>query len=136
MDAERALFEGQIQGLVVTFYQNERPLGGLAGIIDWYFRGALSQYIQKGAIAGKAGECVYIPLVHLGSTYHIILAGAGDSTSPGHRHPLPATTLRALQQNLISLRLPSIGISMSDFGQSSPDSFAQSLKGVSLWIAP
>lgn len=135
-DVEKALFDGQIQGLAMTFYQNERPLCGLAGIMDWHFQGAISQCIQKGVITGKVGECVYFPLTRRGTTFHLVLAGAGHSSSPGQRDTVSSDTLHSLQKNLLSLGLSKIGVSKSDFGDVNSDYFTKHLKGVSLWIAP
>lgn len=136
LNADRALFDGQIQGLAVTFYENERPPFGLAGILDWHFQGAISRYLRNGVITGKEGECTYFPLTKNGMTYHLILAGAGHAAAPGQRGQVPASTLHNLQKNLASLKLPKIGVSKSDFGQVAPDYFSKNLKGVSLWIAP
>src|SRR4051812_14276668 len=114
-EAGDALFDGQIQGLALTCYQNERPPNGLAGKMDWYFKGMISQYIRQGAITGKMGECTYLPLSKNGFIFHLILIGAGSSPSPGKRDPVPFEGLKILQQNLISLKLPKMGISRSDF---------------------
>jgi hypothetical protein len=135
VDAERALFEGKVHGLAVAFYQNERPPRGLSGVLDWYFQGAISQYIRSGAISGKIGECTYFPCHRNGSTYHIILAGAGIASRPGKRDPLPEDTFKTLHKNLASLGIEKIGISKSDFGNIPPDSLVRQLKGVPLWIA-
>lgn len=135
-DACRALFEGQISALAVTFYQNERPLGGLAGILDWYCYGAISKCIQKGTITGRIGECIYFPFSRHGTVYHLILAGAGLSDAPGYRSSVSNETLEVLRKNLSSLKLPKVGISKSDFGQTQSEYFSKHLKGVSLWIAP
>jgi len=134
LDAAQALFEGQIQGLVVTLYQNERPPAGLAGILDWYFQGALSHYLRTGAVTGKPGECTYFPFSKHGTTHHIILTGAGQSPFSGKRTGVHPETLQALHKNLISLKLSKIGISKSDFGEVNSDFFTKHLKGVPLWI--
>jgi hypothetical protein len=136
VEAQRALFDGQIQCLALTFYENERPPCGLSGIIDWHFHGAISRSIQMGAITGKVGECTYFPFTRNGQTFHVILAGAGHSEEPGVRTPVRAETLQTLQKNLISLGLSKIGVSKSDFGNVSSEFFAKHLKGVPLWIAP
>ena len=134
--AERALIEGDFNCLVVTFYQNERPPSGLAGILDWYFQGALSYYLRSNAIKGEAGECVYLPLTRHGSTFHILLAGSGHSPQPGKRGAVPAATLHALKKNLLALHPPKVGISKSDFGNAGPEFFSKHFEGVPLWITP
>jgi hypothetical protein len=135
-EVEKALFEGQVSGLAVTFYQNERPLYGLAGQLDWRFHGAISYHIRKGVISGAVGECVYFPFTRRGSTYHIILTGGGLADHPGQRDALPIESLHALQKNLSSLGLTKIGISKADFGNITPELLTKHLKGVPLWIGP
>jgi hypothetical protein len=136
LTADRALFQGEVQGLAVAFYQNERPPLGLCGLIDWHFQGALSRSIQMGAMRGEVGECIYFPFTRNDSIYHLILLGAGHSSTPGIRKALPTESLRVLHQNLKSLRIPKVGISRSDFGHPVSDAFLKYLKGVPLWIAP
>ncbi len=136
LDADLALFDGKLQGLVVTCYENERPLQGLAGLLDWRFQGVISHCVRAGVISGKAGECAYVPVTKQGKTYHLILAGCGRSASPGARAQLPMDTLRQLQKNLSSLRLQQVGVSRADFGGVGEDYFQKNLKGVPLWIAP
>ncbi len=136
INPDHALFQGQIFGLVVSFYQNERPPAGLCGVMDWHFHGAISKCIQDGAITGKIGECIYLPIIRNSTTFHIILVGAGNSDAFGDRGPLPLETLQNLQKNLISLKIPKMGISQADFGQTQPDYFFKNFKGVSLWVTP
>ncbi|MCM2277557.1 MAG: hypothetical protein NDJ89_05725 [Oligoflexia bacterium] len=132
--AEQALFEGEVAGLVVTFHENERPLQGLAGLMDWRFQGALSRNLRSGAITGAPGECAYFPFTRHGITYHLILAGAGSAHRPGERHLPPAETIQALKKNLASLKIPKVGISRRDFGNASEEFIARQFKEVDLWI--
>jgi hypothetical protein len=134
IDGDRALFEGKLKGLAATFYENERPLQGLAGLMDWRFHGAISRCLKAGAISGKAGECVYFPVTRNGQTYHLILVGAGKASPQGRGSPIPAESLKALQKNLASLSVQQIGISRADFGGLSEDALAKHLKGAPIWI--
>lgn len=136
LELDRALFDGQIQCLVLTLYQNERPPCGLSGLIDWHFQGLLSKYIRNGAITGSVGECTYFPVTRNGQTFHLLLAGSGHSAKPGEREPVPTETLQVLQKNLLSLKLAKVGISKQDFGDVPNEFFSKHLKGVNLWIAP
>lgn len=131
--AEQARF---IDALVATVHENERPLAGLSGLLDWRFHGAISRGLRSGTITGAIGECVYLPISKNGSTYRLILAGAGKSSRPGERSALPIDSLRALQKNLASLRLSSVGISRQDFGSPPEEFFAKNLKGLPLKVLP
>ena len=135
-EADAALFEGKIKGIVLAFYENERPLQGLAGQFDWRFQGVVSKYIKAGAISGKEGECVYVPAEKNGKTYHLILAGAGPLSANGKRGAIPQKTWSAVKKNLTSLKLEQIGISRLDFTHGDESLFTKNLKGLPLWIVP
>lgn len=140
-ELDHALFEGslesKVEGVIATFHENERPLGGLAGHLDWRFHGLISQRLAAGVAEGKAGECVYLPVTRDGKTFHLILIGAGASEKPGLRTPLGAGALKTLQKNLASLNLGKLALSRSDFGNMSDEAILPArLKGVSVWIAP
>jgi hypothetical protein len=134
LDAEKALFveasvdspgTPELDGLAVTFYENERPLRGLVGLLDWRFHGAISDYVRAGAVSGKSGECVYLPIRSAGGhgekVYHLILVGAGSASEPGARRKLSSEALQQLKKNLASLKLKKIGVSKQDFGGALPD---------------
>jgi hypothetical protein len=116
IDAEDALAAGQVVGAVLSCPLNERPLAGLAGRLDWWFRGVISQNIRSGIITGKEGELVYLPVKHHGKILHLFLAGAGHTKSAGHRSMLPDATLSALKKNLTSLKPGLIALSRTDLG--------------------
>lgn len=136
INADVALFSGQVKGIVATFHQNERPLHGLSGLLDWRLQGAISRQLGAGSLLGKQGECVYIPHTRHGITYHLLLIGAGTSAAPGARASLDPETLSVLRNNLANLKLDKMAVSRSDFGDVSVDYFSKHLKGISLWIAP
>ncbi len=126
LDPEKALFLDQphspLDGIAVTFYENERPLRGLVGLLDWRFHGAISDYLRAGAMSGKSGECVYLPInASGGRTYHLIPLSAGAAPEPGARRKIGSETLQALKKNISSLKLKRIGISRHDFGGALPD---------------
>lgn len=134
LDADRALFEGKLQGIVVSCPENERPLHGLAGLLDWRFHGAISRCLRAGALTGKAGEVTYLPIQREGRVYHLILAGSGHRKRLGDRHDLPEATLTAVEKNLRWLKLPQIGLSRADIGEESVQFFSKHLKGSPFWI--
>src|SRR4051794_21541958 len=107
LEPDRALFDGQIETLVAAISENERPLAGLAGLLDWRFHGVISQGLRAGAITGAPGECVYLPVTKNGKNYRLILVGAGKSSRPGERTVLSPDSLRVLQKNLASMKFSS-----------------------------
>ena len=134
MNPDRALFEGKIEGIVATCYANERPLRGLAGLLDWRFGGMISDCIRKGIITGAVGECVYLPVKKRQKSYHLFLVGCGHTPSPGMRKGVPEQALEKLRTNLSSIQLNPIGISQQDFGGEDKEYFNRNFKGVPVWI--
>src|SRR5438067_1398532 len=136
LSADRALFTGKIKTIIATVYENEKPLGGLGGLLDWRLFGAISDSIRRGVITGKKGECSYFPVTRNDVTFHVLLVGAGESSEPGARDTLPSEAVKALQKNLASLHPPKVGLSRADFGGASDEALARQFKGIPLWIAP
>jgi hypothetical protein len=129
MSAEEALIDHQVDALVVTVSENERPLLGLAGLLDWRFQGAISGCLRAGAITGKLGECVYFPVSKNGQLYKILLLGVGSHES------VTAEALKPLQKNLANLKLNSVGVSRKDFGNPPEDLLAKHFKDVQLRVS-
>jgi len=46
------------QALALTFFADERPLRGAAGLADWRLGGRLSRLIREAKLAGGAGEAM------------------------------------------------------------------------------
>jgi hypothetical protein len=134
LPADRALFDGKVQALVASCYQDERPLQGLAGLLDWRFQGMISHCLRIGVLSGRPGECAYLPLSRGGKTFHVILAGAGFVPRDKARAMLPKETIQALSANLSSLKLSQVGVSRSDLGDPAPEWFTQHWKGIPLCI--
>ena len=116
LDAETLLFTGQVQGLILSCFENERPLQGLAGKLDWRLRGMLSDFLRAGSITGKAGECCYVPVRWHERTLHLFLAGGGYLTEGMKRPELPPASWEKLKTNLKSLRVGSMAVSIADLG--------------------
>ncbi len=128
VDADQALFDGRVQGLVAVITPEERPLQGLAGLLDWRFQGALSRFLEKGFLTGATGECAYVPLTRAGTTYHVVLVGVDA------RGPVPVESAKQLKKNLASLKLNRLGLSRADWNGASDDYLSRNLKGAGLCI--
>lgn len=131
-----ALFENTISALVVIIHENERPLLGLAGQLDWSFHGIISKFLKNQVITGKTGELVYLPATKNDRLYRLFLLGAGITPEPGSRQPLRNELLIKLNQNLKAITLDKVGVSSSDFGNPTFSSFQKNLMGVSVCICP
>jgi hypothetical protein len=65
--------------LVLTFFRDERPLRGAAGLADWRLCGRLSRLIKLGRIRGDAGESLLMPPGRRLPFQRIILFGLGSA---------------------------------------------------------
>lgn len=123
-----------LAAMVATFHENERPLQGLAGLLDWRFHGKVSAFLRTGVLRGRPGECAYVPLSRGDGIFHLLLIGAGSSRHPGDRQKPDATVLEALRANLKTLKLERVGISRSDFGQADERFFTREFPEIPLCI--
>lgn len=65
--------------LLLTFFADERPLRGAAGLADWRLCGRLSRLIKRGKITGTFGETLLLPPGRRLAFSHVFLFGLGDS---------------------------------------------------------
>ncbi len=49
------------EALAVPFFEDERPLQGPLGLVDWRMCGGVSRLILRGRLRGAAGETTLIP---------------------------------------------------------------------------
>jgi hypothetical protein len=132
---EQALFEGEIQGVIAPIYENERPMRGIAGLLDWRLSGAISMALKQGFLTGQIGECGYVPIQKADRVYHVVLVGCGTLARFAKRGLMPDDSFRALRKNLRGLGLEKLGASRSDLGGLTDDYLNQQLEGAPLWLA-
>jgi hypothetical protein len=65
--------------LVLTFFRDERPLRGAAGLADWRLCGRLSRLIKLGRIRGEPGESLLMPPGRRLPFRRIVLFGLGSA---------------------------------------------------------
>lgn len=65
--------------LLLTFFADERPLRGAAGLADWRLCGRLSRLIQRGKLSGADGEKLLLPPGRRLPFRSILLFGLGAS---------------------------------------------------------
>ncbi len=65
--------------LVLTFFREERPLRGAAGLADWRLCGRLSRLIKLGRVRGDNGESLLMPCGRRLPFRRILLLGLGGS---------------------------------------------------------
>ncbi len=57
----RQLDEASVEVAVGSFWQDERPMRGFAGLLDWRLAGRLSALLTSGFVRGEAGEVLLVP---------------------------------------------------------------------------
>jgi len=105
---ELALFPGPLaeapaETLAVAIPEDERPLGGHAGFVDWRLGGALSRQIRSGFVSGAVGEAVLLPAQRPLIADRILLFGVGPAESPGR---VLQRAFAVAAEKLLSLRSP------------------------------
>lgn len=83
------IFSGKIaklrsEMLVVSCFEDVRPLGGLAGEIDWLYGGIFSSLMMQNRMTGKLGELLLLAAQDKLQVPKIILVGLGMSASYGY----------------------------------------------------
>jgi len=121
---------------LVRTYENERPLLGAGGELDWRFQGAITRFVKTGGIKGKKGECVLLPIRFKSRDYKILLIGCGPNPHPGKRAPIDEATGALIKKSLVALKYKSIGISKADFVIDSESEFIKDTGGFTLCITP
>ncbi|MGB0678176.1 MAG: M17 family peptidase N-terminal domain-containing protein [Polyangiales bacterium] len=64
--------------LVSFFFQEERPLQGVSGLVDWRLGGLLSRRLVQGQISGQWQECVLVPVFPRLPSERFFLLGLGS----------------------------------------------------------
>lgn len=70
---------------VLPFFEDERPLQGLAGFVDWRTGGRLSGLLRRGFCSGRPGEAVLMPGVRTLPARRWVLLGLGRSEGFGEQ---------------------------------------------------
>lgn len=97
--------------LVTGFFEDERPLKGTCGLIDWRLNGMLSRLLQEGRMTGEWQETTLIPSRGRLTPPFILLLGLGkvrDYSTLRLRALFPRLfeTLRNLKSSRVCLSFP------------------------------
>ncbi|WP_428265753.1 M17 family peptidase N-terminal domain-containing protein [Haliangium sp.] len=65
--------------LLITFFADERPLRGAAGLADWRLCGRLSRLVKRGKLSGARGETLLLPPGRRLPFTSILMFGLGSS---------------------------------------------------------
>jgi hypothetical protein len=106
----------QAQAMVLSFFQDERPLKGSTGLTDWRMCGRFSKLIMSRFIDGRMGEPLLMPASHQLPVDKILLFGLGQREKFDLEQYKKVVgemcdVLRRLQVTQFSLALPGITLS-------------------------
>lgn len=75
----RRLDELKSEALALTFFEDERPLRGALGLVDWRLCGQISRLLLRGRARGALHETLLVPTRPRLSFEKLFLFGAGRS---------------------------------------------------------
>ena len=104
-----ALDEAQAEAVCLFVGEEERPLTGLAGLVDWRLAGRLSGMIRSGLLTGAPGEALLTPPGARLPFEKLFLFGTGSSRDPAGLSARVIEALRRLSQagvRAAALQLP------------------------------
>ena len=137
LDSIDALSDVDAFLLLVT--EEDRPLSGAAGYLDWRMCGALSRVLLSGFFSGKAGEQLLMPIRGL-RTEKLFAVGAGASArisadSLGEILEAAAKAMVKAKVQSVALSLPSCPLSDADKVLALKKGFVPSFPGPTTVIA-
>ncbi len=114
--AEEALTDNTNRLVVCSIFEDERPLKGQAGQLDWKLCGFLSRFLIRGKISGNLSEFVYVPMGGNGSLKHLLLVGLGEKKDGESAEGTPSPTLlKNLVKTVENLKFNEVAVSLSSF---------------------
>lgn len=94
----RRLDEVSAEVIACGVFRDARPLGGLAGLVDWRLAGRLSKLAKRGFLVGEVGEVLAMPVRPRLGFDKLLVAGLGPRSTFGE-----ATYRRVLERILDAL---------------------------------
>jgi len=95
---------------VVTFFENDRPLRGEAGRVDWRLCGMLSELVARGALRGAGGEAALLPTFGHLRAPRVLVLGLGSVTGFGALEV--KSMARAAVRRCVGLRVRSVALAL------------------------
>ena len=114
--------------LVCSVFEDQRPLKGVAGALDWRLKGFLSRFVMSGRITGANEEYVYVPIKHESHVKHLMLVGLGAHGAKSDKHG--DQVLTGLAKRVADLKFKRVAVSRSSFPFLDENRIKRALKGV------
>ncbi|MGA9526166.1 MAG: M17 family peptidase N-terminal domain-containing protein [Myxococcaceae bacterium] len=117
---------GDVDALCLFVAEEDRPLRGTAGFVDWRLCGALSRVLLEGFFHGAEGESLLLPAGGRLPMKRIFVVGIGS------RRKLDAAALGRLLSNTSEMlqraKVPSVAIELPGEGALDDDARAVALR--------
>lgn len=103
-----------VDSLCLFVGEDERPLSGISGYVDWRLCGALSRVLLRGFFTGAEGDTLLLPTAGRLPMPRVFVVGVGRSSNPTPErvgqalHTAAAMLSRAKVQG-VALELPGSG---------------------------
>jgi hypothetical protein len=130
--AEEVLLGNESDGelVICSIFEDQRPIKGVAGGLDWRLRGLISEFIKKGRIAGSRDELVYLPIRHQHGMRHLLVVGLGElhghEGQPRDEAPLLERMARAAGR----MNFRRVALSLSSFPFGDEQKIRRAFKGI------
>src|SRR5262249_23592863 len=107
---ELSLFPGSVveapaDTILVPVPEDERPLRGGAGLVDWRLCGRISEQLRSGYVSGQLGEAALLPGARPLSPARLLLVGVGSAPARGGSRPI-LRAMRSAAGKLLMMRSP------------------------------
>jgi hypothetical protein len=107
---ELSLFPGSVveapaDTILVPVPEDERPLRGDAGLVDWRLCGLISEQLRSGYVSGQLGEAALLPGAKPLTPSRILLVGTGSAPPRGGSRPI-LRAMRSAAGKLLMMRSP------------------------------
>lgn len=112
---------GDVKAIGLLCFENERPLKGLIGKLDWKYNGVFTRFVREGTISSSKNEVTYLPFKWNEETMHFLVLGGGENPTPGKRINISDTQRVLLNDKATALGLSGIileGDSIEKAGES------------------
>jgi hypothetical protein len=107
---ELSLFPGSVveapaDTILVPVPEDERPLRGDAGLVDWRLCGLISEHLRSGYVSGQLGEAALLPGARPLAPSRLLLVGTGAPPPRGGSRPI-LRAMRSAAGKLLMMRSP------------------------------
>lgn len=99
----RAIDAAPAEVIACTAFRDERPLRGVAGMLDWRLAGRLSALVKSGFLVGELGEVLLVPGRPQLPFEKVVVLGLGDRGA--FDDEVVALTIARLKATLAGLKV-------------------------------